>query len=499
MSPPADLVIVGVRAVTLDPYRPSASSIAVRGERILAVGTEAEIHPSIGPHTSVLDGRGAVVVPAFHDAHCHFLAYARSRAWIDCSRAQSIAEIAEALRAGAAATPPGQWIRGYRFDDAMLADGRAPDRRDLDAAVPDRPVRLQHRSLHLDVLNSMALRALGLAELMDTRIERVWPSGEPTGRIYHGGDLLRRNRPHAALEDLAADVRAASERLLSRGITTVQDATVTNGPEEWTLLLRLARRGDLRLRVFMMWGATHQDERAMAEDAAELVRAGPVKVMVHEGISDPRQVRADVAAAAGAGHPVALHAVSEAEVAIALDALRDAPRCRQGPHRIEHGAVLCDEWLDDLRAMDLMVVGQPSLVYERGDVYREAYPPECHGWLHRARSLVDRGIGYAAGSDAPVTEPDPLAGIAAARTRATRSGGMLGLDEALGMEEAVAAFTRGPARSVGVEGELGVLRAGARADIAVLDPDALDAAAAWRSAGGVRATIMNGKLVWQRG
>jgi predicted amidohydrolase YtcJ len=495
----ADLIVVGVQVMTLDPRRPMAKAIAVRGPHIIAVGAEQQVRSHIGPTTTVVDGDGGIAVPGFHDAHCHFLSYARSRSWVDCRGMASIAQIADALRRAAERAPSGVWIRAYGYDDAALVDGRQPDRHDLDSAVPDRPVRVQHRTLHLDVLNSPALRAQGLYELSDPHVEREEASGEPTGRIYHGAELLHRAGPHGTTDELARDVRAACDVLLSRGITSIQDASVTNGPDEWALFHRLADQGHLCLRLYMMWGAAHWRERDAADPESDMVRHGPVKLMIDEASTDPREIRAGVVAANGMGHAVALHAVSEAEVAIALDALRDTPRLPAGrPNRIEHGAVICDDWLVELRAVGAMVVGQPALVYERGDHYRNAYPPECHGWLHRARSLLQAGIPYAASSDAPVTEPDPLLSITAARTRSTRKGSVLGQGEALTAKQALAAWTLGSARAVGAQQELGSLRPGMRADITVLDPSALQMPMP-APGGTVRATVMNGVLVWVRG
>ncbi len=444
----------------------------------------------------MLDGQGAAAIPAFHDAHCHFLSYARSRSWVDCRAARSITKIARTLAEAARGLPPGAWVRGYGYDDEALVDARHPDRRDLDAAVPDRPVRLQHRTLHLDVLNSAALRALGLAECADPRIERRDADGEPTGRIYHGAGLLHRAGARPGDEELARDVRDASERLLRRGITSVQDASVTNGADEWELFHRLAAQGDLRVRLFMMWGESHWRERASARPESALVRHGPVKFLIDEGTTDARELRERVVAAAAAGHAVALHAVSEAEVAIALEALRAAPRSSAGPHRIEHGSVVADEWVGELRALGIVVVGQPALVYERGDVYLRAYPPELHGWLHRARSLVGAGVGYAVGSDAPVTEPDPATALFAMRRRTTHGGAMLGRAEALDERAAVAALTSGPAAAIGMGRELGALRAGMLADIAVVDPALLTSPGAEQAQMPVRAAIVNGRLAW---
>jgi predicted amidohydrolase YtcJ len=218
--------------------------------------------------------------------------------------------------------------------------------------------------------------------------------------------------------------------------------------------------------------------------------------MLNEATADPAAVRDAVRAAHAAGYAVAIHAVSEAEVAIALAALRDAPRAsRGGPDRIEHGAVIPDAWLPELRALGVTVVGQPALVYERGDVYRAAYPPELHGWLHRAGSLLRAGVAYAAGSDAPVTEPAPGLGLFAARQRQTRDGAVLGVDDALGLDDALAAFTRGPARAVGADRWLGRLRPGMLADIAVLDPYTLEATSPEAATRPARLTILEGRVV----
>jgi predicted amidohydrolase YtcJ len=494
----ADLVVRNVRAITLNTRRPIAEAIAIQGERILAVGRDAELRPLIGPTTTVLDGRGAVAIPAFHDAHLHLLSYARSRSWIDCRGAQSIAEIGRLLADAARELPPGAWIRGYGYDDEALAEGRHPDRQDLDAAVLHHPLRLQHRTLHLDILNSAAIRALGLAETTDLRVERTGSAGELTGRIYHGGDLLHRASTHPADHELGRDVRAASDRLLRWGVTSVQDASVTNGVDEWELFHCLAERGDLRVRVFMMWGAMNWRERATARPASALVRHGPVKFMLDERAGDAGELRAGVMAAAAAGYAVAIHAVSEAEVAIALDALRTAPCSPLGPHRIEHGSVIADEWLTELRTLGITVVGQPALVYERGDLYLREYRGELHGWLHRARSLLEAGIPYAVGSDAPVIEPDPATALYSLRTRATRAGKTLGLAEALDLESALAACTLQSAEAGGVGAELGALRPGTRADIALLDGDLLGEPGTAPVSRSVRATFMNGAVVWKR-
>lgn len=512
----ADLLLINGRVVTLDPRQPRAEAVAISGERIHAVGSTDALAPLRGPDTEVVDAGGGVVIPAFHDAHMHLLSYARFRSRVDCRGLSTIEAIKAAIAERARAERPGTWVRAVGFDDAILEDRRQPHRQDLDAAAPHHLVRLQHRTLHLDVLNTRALRELGLLDSTAREVERDPKTGEPTGRLYHAAELLRSRMPRVAshrlkdrFDGLGADVRAASLELLRLGITTVQDATFTNGPAEWELFRRLLTSGDLQVRLVMLQGRRARQElcQEASIDAIPGLLLGPVKIMLEETRSDVADARAAVEEARQAGLAVALHAVSEAEVAIAVAALLaaspkstplDVPSSARGPDRVEHGGVIPDALLPDLRAAGAMVVGQPALVHERGDLYMEEYPPQARGWLHRARSLIAAGVDYAVGSDAPVCMPAPALSLYAARRRRTPRGQLLGPQEALGPTAAVAAHTLGPARAIGLQRELGRIRPGACADIVVLDPEVVEAQAIPTAQAWARLTIMNGRVVWRR-
>ncbi len=499
MSPSADLGVVNARVVGAVPPAPRATALAIRAGRIVAVGALADVRGFFGVETEVIDAGGAWAVPAFHDAHLHLLSYARMGAKLDCAGLRSLGELGGALGRRAATRPSGAWVRAVRYDETSWIDGRHPDRYDLDAAVPEHPVHLRHRALHLDVFNTAALRRLQLTDLPMGGLERDPRTGAPTGRVYHAGDRLHQVLEHPTYDELARSVRDASERLLAWGVTSVQDASITNGPAEWTLFHRLAADGYLPLRVFFMPGVSSWRQIPWADAPSARVRQGPVKLMVEEGATDPSQLRAAVASVRGAGRAVALHAVTEAEVALAVDALGDAgARPPAPPSRIEHGAVIPDQFLGPLREAGVFVVGQPSLVHDRGDVYRAEFPPELHPWLHRAGSLVAAGVRYAASSDAPVTEPIPGVGLAAARRRLTASGAPLGTDEALGPLAALAAFTRSPAEAVGASGALGRVRPGAIADVVLLDDEVLEGTDPVAARRPVRMTVMDGRVVWRR-
>jgi predicted amidohydrolase YtcJ len=284
------------------------------------------------------------------------------------------------------------------------------------------------------------------------------------------------------------------------GVTTVQDASVTNGAAEWMLWNRMAAAGDLQLRLFMMVGGDHVQDIPLFERAGHRLRVGPVKIMVTEAGISAEDLRASITAAHDAGRSVALHAVSEAEVALAVAALQAVPAwaSKTEPDRIEHAASLPDPLLWDIAGVGATVVGQPALIYTRGDRYRLEHPRHQWPWLHRAAGIINAGVHYAGSSDAPLTDPAPALGFYAARRRRTRNGRLLSQREALSPEQAVAAFTGEPARAVGVDHELGQLRPGFLADVVIVDPDLVAASTDTPGPREVRATIFEGRVVWRR-
>ncbi|MBV8085071.1 MAG: amidohydrolase family protein [Chloroflexi bacterium] len=430
--------------LTLDAAEPEAEAVAVADGRIIAVGRRRDM-----PTGDVIDLDG-LIVPGFHDAHIHLLKYARRGSKVDCSHASSIEELQALLRAA-----PGEgWLRASGYDERRL--GRHPTRADLDEVAADRPVRLEHRGLHLDVFNAEGLRQLGI--------------DEPSGQVHYRGEWLSTRMPRPDRHQVMADLRAACEKLLSWGITCVTDASVTNGPGQWELFR------DLPVRVVMMAGADKPPGPA-----------GIAKILLDEATASPDDVRRLADRAHEAGQRVAVHASTEGELAMALPAL-------QPGDRIEHGAVIPDSMIEDVRAAGVAVVSQPGLVYERGDVYIADHPPEQRGWLHRARSLAEAGIPYAIGSDAPVEHPQPSLALFAAQRRLTAGGQVLGAHEALTPMHALAAMTREPAHVAGID-DLGVIRPGALADLVVLDADALEPSSPEPRI--ARLTMSGGRIVWR--
>ncbi len=354
-----------------------------------------------------------------------------------------------------------------------------PDRRDLDAAVADRPVRLQHRSGALWVLNSAALARLRLDSEHDLPAGvEIGDDGTPTGRLS-GLDAWIRERiggEPPSLQEVSADLAAT-------GVTGVTDATAHNGPAELAALAAARRSGELLQGLTAMTGAADVV-------APEGVHLGPVKLVLFEAaLPSLAELAEQIAAAHEGGRAVAVHAASRVSVVLAAAALAEAGA---GPDdRIEHASVVPPEMLGALAHLGVTVVTQPHFIREHGDRYRATVEPADQPWLYRGRAFLDAGIPLAAGSDAPVGEHDPWAAMAAAVERRTAGGHVIGPDERLTPEQALRLFTGHPTRPGGPRREI---RPGEPADLCLLDR-AWVAARRGLAEVRVRATIAGGRVV----
>jgi predicted amidohydrolase YtcJ len=508
----ATLVLYNARVITMDTACPRAEAVAVEGERILAVGSEEDVRPHVGARTEVIDCGGRAVLPGFIDGHCHLLAFAASLLSADCSPAAvfSIADIQATIRHRAQETPAGRWIRAVGYSEADLAEGRHPTRWDLDAAAPDHPVRLIHRSGHACVLNSPALRLCGIdittEEPPGGYLDRAPSSGEPTGLLLEMNELVERAVPPLAYEELAEGVRLASQRFLAAGVTSLVDATHTNGPSEWELLRRLRREGHLTPRVTAMVGFDHLEdgERWKANEENEWLSLGPAKIVIKELSDEIHPTEDELAAlvteAHGRGWQVAVHAVEERAVAAAVAAFEAAlarrPRADHR-HRIEHCGLCPSDLVRRIGTADLLVVTQPSFLYYNGDRYLRQVAPEKQALLYPLRSLGRAGVPLAAGSDCPVVEPDVIAGLYGAVARHSAAGRPLPGTEAIGIEEALAMNTAGAAFSSFAESERGSIVAGRLADLVVLSSDPADSPSAELLALRPEIAIVGGRIVWR--
>jgi predicted amidohydrolase YtcJ len=427
------------RATLLDG---TVTSIRVGG-RIDEVGDDLTARRGEG----VLDAGGGTVLPGLHDhhVHVHSAASALDSFFVGPPGVSTKAQLAQLL---SNATPgPDGWIRAVGYHESVAGD---LDRAALDAVVPRIPVRVQHRSGALWILNSAALGRVGLTEHPDGRLhsaDRGW------------SDALQRRE---------TDLAELSRRITATGVTGVTDATPDLGAQDMVSLMVAHRHGEFRPRLRFL---------------------SPGKKILQDDRLDLDSLTDWIAEHHGAGRPIAVHCVTAAQLLVTIAALRAA-----GGHpldRIEHAAVVPDDNLADLADLGVTVVTQPNFVAERGDQYLAEVPPAEHGQLWRVASLVKADVPVAFSTDMPFGHGDPWTAMRAAVYRTTPSGAVLNANECVSALQALTMFLGRPdqpdrARTVdiGQPGDLCVLTEPPATALAELD------------AGMVAATIIGGELVY---
>jgi predicted amidohydrolase YtcJ len=440
---------LALRGATL-PGRPGRWTIACADGRIASVEPEGA-----APRGRVIEVGGALVIPGLHDPHLHLLSLAREReSLILPPEIRGWDAIATLAKGRAAELPAGRWLRVRRFDPWTMTGDQVPDRAALDAIASDRPIRLQHRNLRLDVLNTEALRRCGL--------------DEPTGQLHQLGSLISDPSDHPSPTELRELVAAASADLLAAGVTSIADAGAHNGSAELDLLAGLADEGVVRQRLWTMVSALKLRDGEVGDFDPARVRHAKLEAV--EARLDLDGMLEAGAAARRAGLGVAIHATSSAEIAAALAVIESLPP-GPVPDRIEHASVAPPETVQAVAASGAAVVANPALVLEGGDQYRAEFDPAELPDLHRLASWRDAGVPLSLASDAPVTVATGTAMLAAATERRTASGTEFVPAERLGPQAALDAATLAPAALVG-HPTLGRIEPGAPADLVVLDtPD----------------------------
>jgi predicted amidohydrolase YtcJ len=435
-------------------------------------GVIAEVGPRLAGRGQELDAKGGALIPGLIDHHIHLLATAAQADSLALEGVTGPGEFAARLRAFAAGRPPGAWLRVTGYHERMAGE---LDAAVLDALAPAHPVRVQHQTGALWVLNGAALARVATGETPPS-LERD-AAGAPTGRLWRGDDWLR-----TRIGQTVPPLAPLGAMLAARGITGVMDATAATTAEDAAVLAAAVRAGDLPLRLALMSAGPLE----APADGAFLV--GPVKVLLDDHDPPPLDDFVDrIRQARAWGRPVAVHCVTALQLALTLAAF-DGAGSRPGD-RIAPGAI------PELLRLGLAVVTQPGFVFERGDRYLAEVDPAEHPDLYRCASLLAAGVPVAGSSDAPYSAPDPWAQMRAAVERRTRGGAAIGLEERVAAGVALGLFLgalRDPA------GQPRRVAPGAKADLCLLRAPLAEALEALQ-ADLVAATVAGGKLVGQPG
>ncbi|QQD19531.1 amidohydrolase family protein [Spongiibacter nanhainus] len=456
------------------------NALSVRLDRGGIVAAAASLHPQ--PGEPELDARGGVILPGLRDHHLHLFAAASARRSLHCGPPQvnNAADLREALGQHCAVNR--DWVRGVGFHDSVCPD---LNRHWLDAVCADVPVRVQHRSGMMWVLNSAAIEALSIdaGDALPLGAERDG-SGALTGRFYDCDDWLGQRIPRSALS-----LTSLSRDLARLGISAVTETGVNNGLSQWQSLRDAVVSGQFKQRLLVMGNESLNG----VEDAIPgRIEVGPLKLYLREAaLPDMAEFTRRIAEAHRYQRCIAVHCVTRVELHFALAALEEAGALPGD--RIEHASVTDDYAMDKLATLGVTAVTQPHFIAERGDQYLRDVDADDIPLLYRGAGFLDRGVALAAGSDAPYGDIDPWAGMAAAINRRSRSGQVLQAGEAIDPEQAASLYS-GLLRKPG--GGLTV-QSGMEADLCVLD-------APWQQCrqdlrrDHVVATFSSGQLIYHR-
>jgi predicted amidohydrolase YtcJ len=537
-APPADLIVTHAAVYTVNPRQPRAAAVAVRGGTIAAVGSEAEIAALRGAATQVIDAGGRLVLPGLTDTHVHFIGGALGRQRVQLDDASTVAEAQRRVKAYADAHPDRAWILGGGWYYSLFGDTALPDRRLLDAVVPDRPVYLSAYDGHSSWANSKALELAGItrttADPVNGAIVRDPRTREATGALKEtAGALVERVIPAPTRDEQLEALRQAIRYVNSLGVTRVHSAG--GDAEVLDLLAELRQQQALTLRMivtpFINPPAVTPEVLAGAEALRETyhdewLNVSAVKFMldgvieahtaaVLDPYANPPATTGTLnwdAAAYGAGvaefdrrgFQIFTHAIGDRAIRLALDtyeATAPQPARADKRFRVEH--IESPSAADIPRFGTLGVIASMQPLHATpGDnnlnVWAKAIGPERASRAWPWARLRGGGARLAFGSDWPVVTIDPWQGLRMLRTRqtlqGTPSGGWLP-DERLTLEQAIEGYTIDAAFAGRLEATEGSLEPGKVADLIVLSQDITTAPPDAIARTTVVLTVAGGKVV----
>ncbi|MFB3889194.1 MAG: amidohydrolase [Candidatus Bathyarchaeia archaeon] len=514
----ADLVLIDGKIVTMNPLQPNAEAVAVKGDRIVRVGTTEEVSYMIGKDTKIVYLDWRCVVPGLIDTHIHVGDYARFLMWLDLAQVKSIKDMQALLKHRVAGLPAGKWVVGRGWNEERFAERRLPTRFDLDAVAPENPVIFYYECGPVLVANTKALHLAGVDK--DTTnpsggsIDRDAETGEPTGILRDAAtDLVWSKMPEPTEDELVEASAEACTRIVAAGVTGVHWLATSKADAQ--ILKRLCRAGRLPLRVFMVVPASFMDDLDPLEGLnKEIARVGGVEVQADgylamgtaalhqpydsdhktngELLASPAEIAESARKISASGLQVVIHAMGDQAVDAALSALEEAKL--QGKHRLDQAALLHPELIARIKAQEAVVSVQPLVAASEFSVYSaEAHLGKKRArWLYPLKTLVDAGVRVCAGSDCPMEPLSPLLGIESLLAREHFP------EERVSVYEALRMYTANAAYATGEENLRGSVEEGKLADLTVLSSDLRQTEPTKIHGVKVEMTIVGGKAVFMR-
>lgn len=506
----AEKVFKNAKIYTLDPSMPWAQAVAVTGGMIMGVGSNDDMKQVAGPGTKVIDLGGSFMMPGFNDCHCHLLQQGLSFLNVELTptAAPDLESMKRLIAERAAKVGPGKWIIGWGYNETMMQERRQPTMYDLAEAAPDNPVLITRACIHMSVANVRALEIAGVTNdtpdpyggIIDRDAE-----GKITGLLKESAqELVKQHVPRPQKGDIVRGIELASKAFAQKGITSITDAgTLIDIDGELEGWIEAAISGALSIRCN---SSMTEGVAARAYDVGLLTgygnamhRFGPVKMFLDGNIGaktaavtqpflqppygygvtymEPEDVMVKVKRYHDAGYQMMIHAIGDRAGDIVLDAYEAALKGKPRPdhrHRIEHITIGARN-IPRIKKLGVCLTLQPAFIYYFGADFGPNLGPARAAKTMATRSAQDSGAHWGISTDCPVIDNHPKHTLYGALTREVGpTGEVLGPEEAISMEEALAAYTTGGAYLSFEENLKGSVKPGMLADFAVLSMNLLD-------------------------
>ncbi len=532
-KPSATLIVTNAAVYTVDKQRPKAEAVAVIGDRIVAVGSHAEIELWRGPQTKMIDAGGKLLLPGFNDAHVHFIQGGAQLEQVNLVDASSPEEFTKRIAAQVAKTSKGEWILGGRWDETKWAKPELPTKELVDPVTGDAPIFVERYDGHQALTNSVAMKMAGVdaktADVPGGVIVRD-ASGNPTGIFKDAAmTLIYKAIPPMTHDQRLRAARAALKHAASLGVTSVQHMN----PEfaDVAAYSELAEKSELTTRIYAAPMETEWCDQAKVGIrrawGSSYLRLGAIKgyadgslgsrtAYMFQSFSDdpknrgllsnemhpPSAMRDRLMQSDAAGLQIRVHAIGDRAISMILDIFADIEK-EHGYHdqrfAIEHAQHMAQKDFERFAKLHVIASMQPYHAIDDGRWAEGRLGHDRARYSYAWRSFLDHGVTLAFGTDWPVAPLDPILGLYAAVTRATLDGKNPGgwiPEEKITLPEAIEAYTMGSAFAEFQEREKGSITPGKLADMVILNDDIFDLKPEAVRNVKVKTTIVAGKVVY---
>ncbi|MYL70365.1 amidohydrolase family protein [Halobacillus litoralis] len=528
----ATKVFINGEVITADQSGTVYEALAIRGERILQVGTTSEVMERSDDNTEIINLNGKSLLPGFNDAHAHLELYGTNQLGVNMKQVNSIDSIIEKLQTRAEQTPSGEWVRGWGYNQNNLLEDRHLTKWDLDKVSTSHPIIVVRTCGHISCVNSKALEMAGI---------HLQTPNPPGGTYHRDGDELTGLLLEAAhmkmfqLADYSEDevmlgLQMASDRFLQNGITSLHDAG-GYGTKHIRYLQKGAQEGKIRQRVYVMYASLFDspsvvkagvESGIMTGLGDDTFKIGPAKVFIDGSSSGPtcktrepytsnpndsgilymdqNELDQHLLPAHKKGWQITAHAMGDEAVHMLLTTIERALNHKPSTdhrHRLEHAGITPPDLVERIKATRAVPIPNPAFLYEFGDGYINDYGERVH-YFFPLKSYIEQDIPFAIGSDSPITTVNPLIGIHAAVNRTSKHGHPVGQNQSITVEEAIRAYTWAGAYASGEEDLKGTLEPVKYADFVILDQSILRCPSQKIKDIQVEMTILNGDIVYEK-